>query len=120
MRLRIVAMLRDGELCACQITAVLKLAASTVSAHLAELRRAGIIVERKEGRWVIFRHTEDQHIRALITNALSALAGDERVAADSRIVKRLRRIPVERLCRVDLDLARIGIREKAAVTNRRP
>ncbi len=40
VRLRILAMLRDGGLCVCQITAVLGLASSTVSAHLAELRRA--------------------------------------------------------------------------------
>ena len=44
---------RTGELCVCQITEVLGLATSTVSAHLKELRRAGLTVERKEGRCVI-------------------------------------------------------------------
>ena len=41
-RLRILAMLRGGPLCVCQMTAVLKLAPSTVSAHLSELRSAGL------------------------------------------------------------------------------
>ena len=39
-RLRTVAMLRSGELCVCQITEILKLAPSTVSAHLKELKQA--------------------------------------------------------------------------------
>jgi DNA-binding transcriptional ArsR family regulator len=111
VRLRILAMLGTGELCACQITAVLKLAASTVSAHLSELRRAGVLVERKEGRWVIFRHSDDEQARALIASALASLSGDTRVEADARIVKRLRRVSVEKLCRAELDLARVGIKE---------
>jgi DNA-binding transcriptional ArsR family regulator len=113
VRLRILAMLRTGELCACQITAVLKLAPSTVSAHLSELRRAGVVVERKESRWVIFRHAEDEQAQALIANGLGSLAGDARIEADARIVRRLRRVPLEKLCRAGLDLARVGIREPA-------
>ena len=38
-RLRLLAMLADGELCVCQMTAVLELAPSTVSQHLAILAR---------------------------------------------------------------------------------
>jgi len=59
-RLRIVAMLRSGELCACQITAVLQLAPSTVSSHLAELRRAGLLTERKDGRWIHYRLAQSE------------------------------------------------------------
>ena len=51
-RLRTIAMLRSGELCVCQITEVLGLAPSTVSAHLKELKQAGLITERKDGKWV--------------------------------------------------------------------
>jgi DNA-binding transcriptional ArsR family regulator len=51
-RIHMRAMLRTREVCACQITAALAPAPSTVSAHLAELRRARSIAERKEGRWV--------------------------------------------------------------------
>jgi DNA-binding transcriptional ArsR family regulator len=117
VRLRILAMLGTGELCACQITAVLKLAASTVSAHLSELRRAGVLVERKQGRWVIFRHADDVQARALISTALASLRRDPRIEADARIVRHLRRVPVEKLCRAELDLARLGIKEGAAATH---
>jgi len=115
VRLRILAMLRTGELCACQITAVLKLAPSTISAHLGELRRAGVVVERKEGRWVIFRHADGAQARALIAVALVGLAGDGRIEADARIVKHLRRVPVAELCQAELSLRRVGIREAPAV-----
>ncbi len=120
VRLRILAMLATGELCACQMTAVLKLAASTVSAHLSELRRAGVLVERKEGRWVIFRHAGDERSLALIANALASLEGDARVEADARIVRHLRRVSVEKLCRAELDLARVGIKEPLAAAAHRP
>lgn len=118
VRLRILAMLGTGELCACQITAVLKLAASTVSAHLRELRRAGVVVERKVGRWVIFRHADDTHAQALIANALASLKGDARIEADARILKHLRRVPVEKLCRAGLDIARVGINEPVVAAHR--
>ena len=59
LRLRLVAMLRDGPLCVCQMTGLLRRAASTVSEHLSELRRAGALQERKEGRWVEYRLSDD-------------------------------------------------------------
>jgi len=52
VRLRILALLRGGELCVCEVAEVLGLAASTVSEHLTGLRRAGLVRERKVGRWV--------------------------------------------------------------------
>jgi DNA-binding transcriptional ArsR family regulator len=54
-RLRILMMLRAGELCVCQIIAVLGLAPSTVSKHLSILSAADLVVSRKEGRWAHYR-----------------------------------------------------------------
>jgi ArsR family transcriptional regulator len=113
LRLRILAMLGSGELCACQVTAVLKLAPSTVSAHLSDLKRAGVITERKKGRWVIYRHADDAQAQGVIAKTMASLAGDPRIDADVRIVKRLRRVPLEDLCRAELDLAQVGIKEPA-------
>ena len=69
-RVRIVAMLRSGELCVCQITEVLDLAVSTVSAHLRELRRAGLLSERKDGRWVYFGPSRDPVAASWMDTAL--------------------------------------------------
>lgn len=97
-RLRLLAMLRGGELCACQLTAVLNLAPSTVSAHLAELRRAGLVVERKEGRWVHFALAQTHDANVYLELVWRQLRGDERVARDSARVRRLRAVAVEDLC----------------------
>jgi ArsR family transcriptional regulator len=119
VRLRTLAMLRGGELCLCQMTAVLDLAASTVSAHLADLKRAGLVGERKDGRWVFHRLDEDDAAQALLDPVWKAIAGDPQVEADARLLRELRKVGVEELCRVELDLKRLGIK-RPAVAEPRP
>jgi DNA-binding transcriptional ArsR family regulator len=113
-RLRILSMLRPGGLCVCQITAVLDLAGSTVSAHLAELKRAGLVTERKDGRWVSYRLADDRATRALLGDVWALLADDPQVESDARLVRGLRRVPVEELCRLGLDVGRLGLKRPAA------
>jgi DNA-binding transcriptional ArsR family regulator len=110
VRLRIAAMLRGGELCVCQMTAVLDLAASTVSAHLTDLKRAGLVQERKDGRWVLHRLSDDAAAAAHLEPVWKSIGRDPQVEADARLLRDLRRVSVEELCRVDLDLRRLGIR----------
>jgi DNA-binding transcriptional ArsR family regulator len=105
-RLRTVAMLRSGELCVCQITEILKLAPSTVSAHLKELKQAGMVSERKDGRWVYFDLIEDDGTRSWIEVALSGLVDDPQIEADDLLVDELRRLPVEDLCRFGYETAK--------------
>ena len=54
-RLKLLGMLQAGELCLCDLTAGLDLAPSTVSNHMAILKRAGLVETRKDGRWMHFR-----------------------------------------------------------------
>ena len=54
-RIRILLALREGELCACKITELFGLAASTMSKHLSILYQAGLVDSRKVGRWIYFR-----------------------------------------------------------------
>lgn len=110
VRLRLLAMLRGGELCVCQMTAVLDLAASTVSAHLADLKRSGLVSERKDGRWVLYRLTEDETARGHLTPLWARIDPDRQIEADGRLLRELRRVSVAELCRVDLNLRRLGIR----------
>ncbi len=53
-RLRILHMLRGGELCVCHIVDVLKVPQPKASRHLAYLRKAGLVRARKEGRWAYY------------------------------------------------------------------
>jgi ArsR family transcriptional regulator len=54
-RLRILHMLRPGELCVCHIVDVLGVPQPKASRHLAYLRKAGLVRARKEGQWSYYR-----------------------------------------------------------------
>ncbi len=54
-RLRILHLLRGGELCVCDLVNVLDVPQPKASRHLAYLRRAGLVVCRKKGLWCYYR-----------------------------------------------------------------
>ena len=54
-RLRIVHLLRPGELCVCDLVAVLDVPQPKISRHLSYLRRAGLVQARKDGLWSYYR-----------------------------------------------------------------
>jgi ArsR family transcriptional regulator len=53
-RLEIVRMLRHGERCVCELTDALDAAQSRLSFHLRILKEAGLVTDRREGRWVYY------------------------------------------------------------------
>ena len=55
VRLRLLNLLSVGEVCVCHLYGALDLPQSTVSRHLAYLRKRGLVVGRKEGLWVHYR-----------------------------------------------------------------
>jgi len=54
-RLRIIALLSHGDLCVCHIHEALGLSQPNVSRQLAVLRAAGIVEDRRNGKWVYYR-----------------------------------------------------------------
>ena len=50
-RLRIIDMLRKGERCVCDLTAALDAGQSRLSFHLKVLKDAGLVTDRRDGRW---------------------------------------------------------------------
>ncbi|GLH74346.1 hypothetical protein GETHLI_28480 [Geothrix limicola] len=91
VRLRILALLRDGELCVCEVAEVLGLAPSTVSEHLTGLRRTGLVREWKVGRWVHVALAEEAAARPVL-EALWPLmaAAREELARDRAQARALR------------------------------
>ena len=53
-RLRILNLLCRRELCVCQIVEVLEIGQSKASRHLAHLRHAGLVTDRREGLWMYY------------------------------------------------------------------
>lgn len=54
IRLRILVLLSRGELCVADLVKVLDLPQSTISRHLAYLRTAGWVIDRRQGPWVFY------------------------------------------------------------------
>ena len=57
-RLRsLVLLLREGELCVCELTHALDIIQPKVSRHLALMRDKGVVQTRREGQWIYYRIT---------------------------------------------------------------
>jgi ArsR family transcriptional regulator len=53
-RLEIVRLLSHGERCVCELQNVLDAAQSRLSFHLKTLKDAGLVSDRREGRWIYY------------------------------------------------------------------
>jgi ArsR family transcriptional regulator, arsenate/arsenite/antimonite-responsive transcriptional repressor len=53
-RFRLVQILADGERCVCDLQEDLGAAQSRLSFHLKKLKEAGVVADRREGRWVYY------------------------------------------------------------------
>jgi ArsR family transcriptional regulator len=80
-RLEIIELLRKGERCVCELTDSLDAAQSRLSFHLRVLRDAGIVRDRKDGRWVHYELEPDafEEIESLI-ESMKPRAGRSSVA----------------------------------------
>jgi ArsR family transcriptional regulator len=58
-RLGIIEMLRGGERCVCDLQSDLEAAQSRLSFHLRVLRDAGLVTDRREGRWSYYTLVPD-------------------------------------------------------------
>lgn len=54
-RLKLLACLKKGEVCACDLVNVLNVSQPAVSQQLKKLKEAGIIIERPAGTWKYYR-----------------------------------------------------------------
>ncbi|VUD68768.1 Arsenic resistance transcriptional regulator ArsR2 [Thalassocella blandensis] len=46
--------MREGELCVCELMCALQLSQPKISRHLAQLRQHGVLVDRRKGQWVYY------------------------------------------------------------------
>jgi ArsR family transcriptional regulator len=76
-RLRILKLLEHGELCVCDIVAALDTIQPKVSFHLATLKEAGLIKDRKQGKWIHYRIDDsDMFRRILILSVMEKIPED--------------------------------------------
>ena len=58
-RLELLDRLQSGEQCVCELTDAIKAAQSRLSFHLKVLKDAGLILDRREGRWMYYSINRD-------------------------------------------------------------
>lgn len=54
-RLKMLELIRNEELCACELMTAMELTQPTTSHHLGILERSGLVTSRREGKWVFYR-----------------------------------------------------------------
>jgi DNA-binding transcriptional ArsR family regulator len=64
-RLKIMKLLETREMCVCEIMVALDLTQPTASHHLGLLESAGLVKDRKEGKWVFYSIADEKLYRKL-------------------------------------------------------
>lgn len=83
-RLRIIKLLERGELCVCDITAALAMVQPKVSFHLSTLKEAGLIKDRKQGKWIHYSLNEKDLFRRMLILSACERMQDKESAADRK------------------------------------
>ena len=83
-RLEALRLVWDGrEHCVCELMQQLGASQSRMSRHMATLKIAGLVVDRRDAQWVRYRRASNlpQEVISLVDAALSMPASQERYAA---------------------------------------
>ena len=99
-RTRILKLLEAGGLCGCQVQAVLGLAPSTVSKHLTLLKLAGLVEDRRDGKWIEYALSGEppHYAKAVLALLRGPLDRDPAIIADRNRLREVRAISREELC----------------------
>jgi len=65
-RLRIMKLLERGELCVCDIVTAFDMIQPKVSFHLGVLKKAGLVKDRKQGKWMHYRIDDSDMFKRLL------------------------------------------------------
>lgn len=100
-RLRCLVLLqREGELCVCELTHALGESQPKISRHLAMLRDAGVVSDRRQGQWVYYRISEvlEYWMRDALLAAVDGVVGEDPYDADLLSLKDMPNRPGSTCC----------------------
>jgi len=86
-RLRILSLMKEGEICVCDIAESLGMSQPNISFHLSMLKEAGLIKDRKNGRWIHYSLDDSDIFTRFILLGVFERIDDK----DSREIKRNRK-----------------------------
>ena len=106
-RVRILKILESGEICVCQVIAILALGQSTVSKHLFLLRAAGLIKDRRDRKWVHYsldRGSDSPYAGRMLRSIRGWLNDDPVIAKDRERTAMARAIGPIAICERNMTL----------------
>jgi ArsR family transcriptional regulator len=85
-RLRLLNLMRNGEVCVCFFAETLGTNNPKISRHLAYLKRANLVIARRDGKWMHYRINKptDQSAARILDELLASLAKDKEMQRDLR------------------------------------
>ena len=92
-RLRCLSLLFNAdELCVCELTRAMSIAQPKVSHHLAALRNAGLVTDRKQGLWIHYRINETlpQWVYEVIQAAARGISKEDPFVTDAAALDEVR------------------------------
>lgn len=93
-RLRLLHLMRKGELCVCFLQGALETNQPKISRHLAYLKRAGLVKARREGKWTYYSiEKQPAKVQRLLSAALGLLNDDPVIERDRQRVKKIQCAP---------------------------
>jgi len=94
-RLRVIKLLEEREICVCELMQVLEMSQPRVSRHLAVLKNAGLVDDRREGKWVYYSlcsGTEKEEVKAFLQTTSSLGNNNPTVKKDRKNLKKAVRL----------------------------
>lgn len=100
-RLRsLMLLMQEGELCVCELTYALGVIQPKISRHLASLRDAGIVVDRRAGQWIYYRINPDlpDWARAVLEATMKGTKLDKQFKDDVKKLANMPKRPDNKIC----------------------
>lgn len=86
-RLRILSLLRNRELCVCDLTEVLEISQPGVSQHMRRLRQSGLVKERRGGQWTYYSLNGENPFLRMVLPVIPEIKEDEKRLQEFQEVK---------------------------------
>lgn len=85
-RLRLLNLMRDGEVCVCFFAETLETNNPKISRHLSYLKRAALVTGRRDGKWMHYRINEpvDENAHEVFSATMKMIDTDKEMKADRK------------------------------------
>lgn len=90
-RLRLLNLMRDGEVCVCFFAETLETNNPKISRHLSYLKRAKLVSGRRDGKWIHYQITapKNEKVKEIFTRIMEVIAEDKEMQNDRKTLAKV-------------------------------